>query len=88
MHRFEGRMTEREKELMFYLGNCIADYIEKHKSTRQEMLCALSLNFHALFSKDTPIVDVEEQCAEIDSFCDYLKFRARRHGKKEELMNE
>lgn len=73
-----GSMSEREKELMRHIGTCIADWIEIHKSTRAEMLCSLSMIFHALFSRDTPIKDVEEQCKEIDAFCEYLKFMARK----------
>jgi hypothetical protein len=75
-----GKMTEREKKLMFHIGNSIADWIEVHKSTRQEMLCALSIIFHSLFSVDTPILGVKEQCNEIDAFCDYLKLMARNKG--------
>jgi hypothetical protein len=74
-----GSVTKREKELIFYLGNCLGDWIEKNKSTRQEMLCAMSLIFHTIFSVDTPINNIEEQCKEIDSFCEYLKFMARKN---------
>jgi hypothetical protein len=69
--------TKRENDLMYYLGNCIADWIEKNETEREELLCAFSLICSIMFTTNTPITDVEDQCKEIDAFCEFLKLRAR-----------
>ena len=73
-----GKPTQREKDLMIYLGECIAKWIEKNETERGELLCAFSLICTLIFTKETPIKDVEKQCQEIDTFCHFLKIRARK----------
>ncbi len=72
-----GKPTPREQNLITYLGECIAQSIEKHSYDRQELMCAISLICTLLFTSQTPLQEVEEQCKEIDIFCEYLKLRAR-----------
>lgn len=72
-----GEITKREKELLFYLGNCIADWVENKKTERGELLCVFTILCHLMFTKQTPITDIEKQCAEVDAFCECLKLRIR-----------
>lgn len=72
-----GKPTEKERALMLYLSECIADWVEAKKTDRRELICAFSLICHLIFSKDTPIKNVDDQCKEIDAFCEFLKLRAR-----------
>lgn len=71
-----GKPTPREKSLMIYIGECLAQSIEKHNYDREEMLCALNAICSLMFTAQTPIKDIEEQCAEIDCFCECLKLQA------------
>jgi hypothetical protein len=72
-----GKITKREKKLLFYLGNCIADFCEKNKTERSEMLCGFTILCHLMFSKQTPITDKEKKCEEVDAFCECLKIKIR-----------
>lgn len=74
-----GNPTIREQKLANYIGNCLADYMEKTPTERSELMCALTLICSILFTKQTTIKDVRKQCDEIDAFCECLKLRAR-HG--------
>jgi hypothetical protein len=73
-----GEPTERERELILFLGECIANGLEKYNSNRGELICAFSLLCSLIFTEQTPIKDVEDQCREIDSFCEFIKLRARK----------
>lgn len=76
-----GKPTEREHKLIIYLGGCIANWIEKNDTVREELMCAFTLICSLIFTVDTPIKDVEGQCQEIDAFCEFLKLRARQTTK-------
>ncbi len=67
-----GKMTEEEKEFVNYISDCIADYIEKKPTDRQTLIAALSHLCRIVFSIETPF-DIQEQCREIDHFCEFLK---------------
>lgn len=41
------------------------------------MMCALTVICDLMFTAQTPLKEVDEQCKEIDSFCECLKLRAR-----------
>lgn len=71
-------LTKRESDLMFHIGNVLADWIEEHHTDREEIFAALALIFHSLFCIQTPMLDAEEQCKEIDLFCEYQKFMSRK----------
>ena len=72
-----GTPTDNETKFIHYLGNCIADYIEKTPTDRSEILAAFTIFCTLMFTKQTPITDIEKQCQEIDAFCECLKLRAR-----------
>jgi hypothetical protein len=72
-----GKITKREKDLLFHLGNCLAEWIENNKTERGELLCVLTILCHLMFAKQTPITDKEKQCDEVDAFCECLKLRIR-----------
>lgn len=71
-----GEPTERESALIDYLGNAIADWIEIHATERRELVGALFAMCAVVFTRQTPL-NVEEQCKEINDFCNYLKEKAR-----------
>ena len=74
-----GKMTKREKDLLFFLGENVANWMEKHKTNRGELLCVLSSLCGVLFTQDTPYKgDIPKQIQDIDDFCNYLKFLAGR----------
>ena len=72
-----GKPTERERNLMLYIGECIAQWLEKNKTDRSELICAFSAICAVIFTKDTPLKNIEDQCKEIDSFCHFLKLKAK-----------
>lgn len=72
-----GKTTDREHDFIMYLGNCIADWAQEHQTNRGEMLAAFTIFCSLIFTKQTPITDVEKQCEEIDAFAECLKLRAR-----------
>ena len=72
-----GSLTKREKDLLSHLGNTMADWFEAHKTVREEILAVFTVLCHLIFAKQTPITDKEEQCKEVDSFCECLKLRIR-----------
>lgn len=72
-----GQLTPREKDLMFYLGNSIADWVEKHATDRSELLAVFTVFCGVLFSSQTPITDIDKQCEEVDTFCKCIKMRIR-----------
>lgn len=74
-----GKRTEREDALI----NVIVDGMDKFmKETgsldRAEFMAAYSFLARILFTVQTPIKDVDEQCIEIDAFCEFLKGVARK----------
>lgn len=71
-----GKATERESALIGHLGNAIADWAEIHKTERRELVCALFAICTIIFTSQTHF-NVDEQCKEINLFCDYLKVKAR-----------
>lgn len=72
-----GKITKREEELLYFLGENIANWIEKHKTERSELLCALSGVCAVVFTVDTPYKkDFPMQVQDIDDFCNYIKFMA------------
>lgn len=74
----KGEMTYREKSLLKFIVDAMEIFIEKHGYIeRHEMLCVYSQLAVILFTKQTPIKDINAQCEEIDSFCQYLKVCAR-----------
>jgi len=73
-----GKRTKREKEMLFFVGETIANWIEKHKTDRRELLCVLSTLCGVVFTEDTPYKDdILKQVKDIDDFCNYLKFLAK-----------
>ncbi len=79
MHGIEyGNLTVKEKALTFYLGDCLANYLEKVPTERGEMLAAMTVICTTLFVRQTPIKDIDKQCNEIDAFCETLKLNARK----------
>ena len=74
------KITKREVELLYFLGENIANWIEKHKTERSELLCALAGMCAVVFTVDTPHKeDVAMQVQGIDDFCNYLKFMATKN---------
>jgi len=73
-----GNITKREQDLLFHLGNTIADWIEENKTERGEIICVLLILCELVFTKQTPITDKEKQCQEVDTFCECLKLRIRK----------
>jgi hypothetical protein len=71
-----GKATERERALIDYLGNCLANYGEKNQIDRRELVCALFCMCRLVFTDQTPL-DVKAQCDEIDDFCRHLKDSAK-----------
>ncbi len=75
-----GKMTEKEKHMLFYLGECLAKWIERHNTNRGELLCVVSHLCGVLFTEDTPYKnDIPKQVEDINDFCNYLKFLAGRN---------
>lgn len=75
-----NKMTKREKDLTFFLGDALEKWIEKHKTERGELMCVLSTLCAVIFTEDTPFKgDITKQVREIDAFCNYLKFLAGRN---------
>ncbi len=71
-------LSKSERELLYHLGESIANWIETHQTERGELIAAISLICVMIFTKETPIKDIDKQCEEIDSFCDYIKFMSRK----------
>lgn len=74
-----GKMTEREDELVNTIVNAMDEFIKKHETLdRSEFMAAYSFLARVLFTVQTPIKDVDAQCAEIEAFCEFLKGVARK----------
>ncbi len=74
-----GPMTEREDELTNVIISGIESFIKTHGDVdRSEFMAVYSLLARILFTVQTPIKDVDAQCAEIDAFCEFLKGVARK----------
>jgi hypothetical protein len=66
-----GKMTERE--------DALTNIMKEHGSLdRSEFMAAYSFLARVLFTVQTPIKDVDAQCAEIEAFCEFLKGVARK----------
>lgn len=76
-----GTPTEKERNLIIYLGECIARWIEEYETDRSELMCAIGAISSLLFTKETPIKDLKGQYEEIDAFCNFLKLCVRKEAK-------
>ena len=75
----KGNMSQREKDLSNFLGKNIADWIEKHETSRDELLCAISPIICVLFIDESPYKDdIHKKLQDIDDFCNFLKFVAKK----------
>ena len=74
-----GKMTKREKDMLFFLGENIANWIEKYQTNRGELLCVISRLCAVLFTQNTPYKDdIPKKIQDIDDFCNFLKFMTRK----------
>jgi hypothetical protein len=74
-----GKMTEREDALVNSMVDAMDAFIKEHgQIDRTELMAAYSFFARVLFTVQTPIKDVDDQCIEIDAFCDFLKGVARK----------
>ena len=74
-----GTMTEREEALKEIIIDGMEKFIKEHGSLdRAEFMAVYSFLARILFTIQTPITDVDAQCAEIEAFCDFLKGVARK----------
>ncbi len=74
-----GKMTDREQGLSNAIVDALEAYIKKHGGLdRSEFMAVYSYLARILFTIQTPIKDVDAQCAEIDAFCEFLKGVARK----------
>ena len=72
-------MTEREDALANIIIDGMDIFMKKHGSLdRSEFMSVYSFLARVLFTVQTPITDVDAQCAEIEAFCDFLKGVARK----------
>lgn len=75
-----GEKNDTEWGLLVELGECIAKCAEDKNLKRGELLCVLSTLCLVTFTDNTPYKgDIKRQIREINSFCDYLKFMAKRN---------
>lgn len=74
-----GKMTEREEALKEIIIDGMKKFIKEHGSLdRAEIMAVYSFLARILFAIQTPITDVDAQCAEIEAFCEFLKGVARK----------
>jgi len=74
-----GTMTEREEALKEIIIVGMETFIKEYGSLdRTEFMAVYSFLARILFTVQTPIKDVDMQCAEIDAFCEFLKGVARK----------
>lgn len=74
-----GRMTDREDALKDAIIDAMDAFIKTHGSIdRAEFMAVYSFLARILFTVQTPIKDVDMQCAEIEAFCEFLKGVARK----------
>jgi hypothetical protein len=72
-------MTDREESLKHAIIDAIDFFIKQHGTIdRSELMSVYSFLARILFTVQTPIKDVDDQCIEIDAFCDFLKGVARK----------
>lgn len=67
-----GIPTDNETKLIDFIGNHLADYIEKHGTKRHELMALLSWLAKIMFTNQTSL-NAREQGQEIDDFCKWLK---------------
>jgi hypothetical protein len=69
-----GIRTEREDALINIIVDGMNKFMKEHGSLdRSEFMAAYSFLARVLFTVQTPIKDVDAQCAEINAFCEFLK---------------
>ncbi len=74
-----GKMTDRENALADIIIDGMENFIKKHgELDRSEFMSVYSYLARILFTIQTPIKDVDAQCAEIEAFCEFLKGVARK----------
>ena len=74
-----GKMNERENALTNVIIDGMEKFITEHGALdRSEFMAVYSYLARILFTIQTPIKDVDDQCAEIDAFCEFLKGVARK----------
>jgi len=74
-----GKRTDREDALINIVIDGMDKFIKEHGSLdRSEFMAAYSFLARVLFTVQTPIKDVDGQCAEIEAFCEFLKGVARK----------
>jgi hypothetical protein len=74
-----GKPTEIENKLIDAIVDSMEAFIKEHgEIDRAEFMAAYSFLARILFTVQTPIKDVDKQCAEIDAFCEFLKGVARK----------
>ena len=73
-----GPSTESEQKLTEYIGECIAQYIEKGTQVdRRELMAALVTFITKLICVETHF-DIKGKLKEIDALCKYLKDCAKK----------
>jgi len=74
-----GTMTDREEALKEIVITAMETFMKEHGALdRSEFMAVYSFLARILFTVQTPIKDVDAQCAEIDAFCEFLKGVARK----------
>lgn len=74
-----GTMTDREVALKDAVIDAMNEFIKAHGTIdRGEFMAVYSFLARILFTVQTPIKDVDDQCIEIDAFCEFLKGVARK----------
>ena len=74
-----GKLSVREESLCDLIVNSIDTFIKQNgEIDRSELIAAYSYLGRLFFTVMTPLKDVDAQCTEIDSFCEFLKGVARK----------
>jgi len=74
-----GKMTDREEALKEVIIVGMETFMKEHGGLdRSEFMAVYSFLARILFTVQTPITDVDAQCAEIEAFCEFLKGVARK----------
>ena len=74
-----GKRTAREDALINNIVDGMDKFLRENGGLdRSEFMAAYSFFARVLFTVQTPIKDVDGQCAEIEAFCEFLKGVARK----------
>lgn len=76
-----GLPTERERELIIYLANCIDEWIKKNETTRGELMCALTEMMAILIIEQVPESStITSKIEEIEALCECLKLKVKNNS--------